>query len=323
MPRTTASALTALSINRLRLLGVCVAAAAAAAALAGCSAPPAPPAAKPTAPKAAYPVTITDDASRTVTIAKKPERIVSLAPANTEILFALGAGDRVVGVTSYDDYPKQVESIAKVGDFAGPNIEAVAAAKPDLVLVTGGVQADVIEKLEKLGATVVSVDPQSLQGLYDDIAEIGQAVGAEKEATAVVSDMKRAVASVEQAVANREPVSAFVEIGQNPLYTVGSGTLIDELITIARGKNIVTESGYVPYSAEQVLKADPVVYMATAGSMSDPQALKKRAGFKKLSAVRNERVFILDDNLVSRPGPRVVEGLGQIARGLHPDAFGQ
>jgi len=135
--------------------------------------------------------------------------------------------------------------------------------------------------------------------------------------------MRADVTEVEKAVGGTQPVTAFVEIGQNPLFTVGSGTLIDELITLAGGRNIVTEPGYVPYSAEQLVKADPEVYMATKGSMSDPSQLEARAGFGDLSAVKNGRVVILEDNYVSRPGPRAVLGLKQIAEALHPQEFGK
>lgn len=270
---------------------------------------------------AIFPVTITDDASRSVTIESEPKRIVSLAPGNTEILFAIGAGDRVVGVTSFDDYPAEVADIDKVGDFQGPNLEAIAAANPDLILATTGVQADVITKLEELGAVVIAVDPQTIDGLYEDIAEIGMATGEIEGAENVAEEMAVALSEVSDAIAGREPVPAFLEIAQNPLFTVGSGTLLNELIEAAGGKNIVTEQGYVPYSVEQVVKADPTVYLATKGSMSDPAALEQRSGFSGLSAVKNDRVAILDDNLVSRPGPRIAEGIRQIAEALHPDAF--
>ena len=289
-------------------------------ALAGCSTPAETPAVKKPASSAVFPVTITDDASRTVTIKTEPARIVSLAPANTEIAFALGLGDRIVGVTTYDDYPAQVADIAKIGDFATPNIEAIAAAKPDLILATTGVQADVLAKLEGLGATVVAIDPQTLDGLYTDITRIGSATGAVTKAAAVVDGMKRDVDVVVRAVEGTSAVTAFVEIAQNPLFTAGKGTLLDELIVLAGGKNVVTQPGWVAYSAEQVIKADPQVYLATKGSMSDPAALSQRAGFGDLSAVRNGRVVILDDNLVSRPGPRIVEGLKQIAIALHPES---
>lgn len=316
MTRTHRTTRSALSI-------VGLIAAAALLTIAGCAnqpATPATPAATPE-PAAAFPVTITDDASKSITIEAAPERIVSLAPANTEIAFALGLGDKVVGVTTYDDYPAEVTKIEKIGDFTTPNLEAIAAAKPDLVLATTGVQASAIAKLEEMGATVIAIDPQSLEGVYADIERVGQATGTADKAAAIVDGMKAEVESVRTAVQGAEPVTAFVEIAQNPLYTVGKGTLIDELVALAGGTNVVTQESYVAYSAEQLVKADPEVYLATKGSMSDPAALAKRAGYAKLAAVKNNRVFVLDDNLVSRPGPRIVLGLKEIAKALHPDAF--
>lgn len=289
----------------------------------GCATPaaePVEPAAEASA-STSYPLTITDDASRTVTIEAEPQRIVSLAPANTEMLFAVGAGDRVVGVTSYDDYPAEVADIAKVGDFAGPNIEAVAGADPDLILATTGVQADVITQLEELGATVIAIDPQSLDGVYEDISEVAAAVNEVAAGEDVVAQMKLEADEIAAAVAGTDTVSAFIEIAQNPLFTAGSGTLLDELVTLAGGENVVKESGWVPYSPEQVVKSDPTVYLATKGSMSDPAELEKRPGFADLSAVKNGRVYVLDDNLVSRPGPRLILGLRQIAEAIHPEAF--
>ena len=309
--RRAAAALTLLALGTLLALT-----------LAGCGSTAAErPAGTAGSSAAAFPVTITDDASRTVTVKAEPERIVSLAPANTEIAFALGLGDKVVGVTTYDDYPAEVTSIAKIGDFASPNLESIAAAKPDLVLATSGVQAEMVTKLEDLGATVVVIDPQNIAGVYADIERVGKITGASAQAGELATAIKADVEAVRKAVAGAAPVTAFVEIGQNPLFTVGTGTLIDELVALAGGTNVVTQPGYVGYSAEQLIAADPQVYLATKGSMSDPSALKSRAGFGKLAAVKNGRVVILDDNLVSRPGPRFVEGLKQIAQGLHPDAF--
>jgi iron complex transport system substrate-binding protein len=271
---------------------------------------------------ASFPVTVTDDVGRSVTIASKPERIVSLAPANTEILFGLGALDRVVGVTTYDDYPPEVSTIEQVGDFVTPNLEAITAATPDLVLVTTGVQADIIEQLEKTGAVVVAVDPQSLDALYASIEMVGKAIGESENAATVVQEMKDELASIQDAI-DASPVRCFVEIAQEPLYTAGTGTLINDLIEQAGGENVVAEAGYVAYSLEQLLTDNPDVYFATKGSMSDPSTLKDRAGYSKLAAVTGDRVFVLDDNLVSRPGPRVIQGIRQIAEALHPDAFGK
>lgn len=294
--------------------------AAATLALAGCAGSSAEPVATEQV-KAAFPATVTDDASRTVTIDAAPERIVSLAPANTEILFALGLGDKVVGVTTYDDYPAEVEDIPKMGDFVQPNVEAIAGARPDLIVATTGVQGDALAKLEAIGAPVMAIDPQSLDGLYEDITELGELTGATEEADALVSDMKADVAEIESAVAGEEKPSVFVEIGYDPLFAVGPGTLLGELVERAGGANVVEQAGYAGYSVEQLLAADPDVYLATKGSMGDPTGLEKRAGYAKLSAVASGRVVMLDDNLVTRPGPRIVEGLRLIAEALHPQAF--
>ena len=248
-PRLAGSA-RSLAVQRVKLASVAALlaiAVLAALALAGCAAKAAAPTVAPGSTAATvFPVTITDDASRTVTVKAEPQRIVSLAPAGTEILFALGQGKKVVGVTSYDDYPSQVASIAKVGDFAGPNVEAVAAAKPDLILATTGVQADVVTKLEALGATVVVLDPQSLMGVYNDIAKVGSISGASiKTTAALVDSMRGEVSSIQKLVAAGPTVTAFIEIGQNPLFTTGTGTLMDELVDLAGGKNVVTQPGYV------------------------------------------------------------------------------
>jgi iron complex transport system substrate-binding protein len=308
-----------------RIAVALVAALALALAAAGCSGGPSAPVTgaetSGTAGPSTFSATITDDASRSVTVKAVPQRIVSLAPAATEILFALRLGDKVVGVTSYDDYPSQVASITKVGDFAGPNVEAVAATKPDLILATSGVQADVVKKLEALGATVVVLDPQTLDGVYTDIDNVGKITGATEFAEEVIGGMKADVVGIQQAVANSPKASAFIEIGQNPLFTAGKGTLMDELLALAGGTNVVTQPGYVSYSAEQLIKSNPQVYFATKGSSNDPAAIEKRPGYSQMTAVKTKRVVILDDSLVSRGGPRIVLGLKQIAAGLHPGAL--
>jgi len=293
---------------------------AAALGLTGCSG--ADTAAKPaveTPAAAAFPVTVTDDAGREVTIEAAPESIVSLAPANTEIVYALGLLDKLTGVTTYDDYPAEVADITKVGDFVTPNLEAITAAEPDLILATTGVQADVITQLEATGATVIAIDPQTLTALYTSIETVGKATGTSNEATEIIDGMKADIAAIAKAVSAEEPTDCFIEIAQDPLFTAGKGTLLDDLITAAGGANIVTENGYVGYSLEQLVTDDPTAYLATLGSMSDPADLAKRAGYDKLAAVKNERVYVLEDNLVSRPGPRVVAGVAQIAKALHPN----
>ena len=267
----------------------------------------------------AFPVTVRDDAGRTVTIAKKPERIVSLAPANTEIVYALGLLGELKGVTTYDDYPAEATKLPKMGDFTTPNLEAIAAAKPDVILVTGGVQADIVAKLEGSGAKVVVIDPQDLKGTYAAIGMAGKILGATKKADEVVAKMKADADGIAKAVASAPKVGCFVEIGWNPLFTAGTGTLLHDLITSAGGVNVVKQKGYVGYSVEQLVTDQPAVYLGTKSSIGDVGALASRPGYSGLNAIKDGKVFSLDDNLVSRPGPRIVEGMRQIAKALHPD----
>ncbi len=302
-----------------RALALLLAAAVLVAGLAGCGASSAEEDAGET-PSAAFPVTVTDDAGRQVTVSAEPQRIVSLAPANTEIIYGLGLLDRLVGVTTFDDYPVEVADIEKVGDFITPNLEAIAALEPDLVLATTGVQADVIERIEATGATVVAVDPQTLDELLDSIEMVGAVTGVPEAAADVVESMEIQIEDIAEQVEGA-PVRCFIEIAQDPLFTAGQGTLLNDLIEHAGGENVVTQEGYVGYSLEQLLSDDPAVYLATLGSMSDPADLAGRPGYGALTAVREGRVYVLEDNLVSRPGPRVVEGIRQIAAALHPDVF--
>ena len=310
--RSTAAAFAVLLVGALVLSGC------AGAAKSGSNAPGTPGAGAPTS-AAAFPVTIKDDAGRSVTIAKRPTSIVSLAPANTEIVYALGLLGELRGVTTYDDYPAAATKLPKMGDFTTPNLEAISAAKPDVILVTGGVQADILGKLEGTGAKIVVIDPQDLRGTYSAIAMAGKVLGASAKADAVVASMKADAAVIAKEVAGAPKVTCFVEIGWNPLFTVGRGTLIDDLVAGAGGTNVVTQKGYVGYSAEQLVTDDPAVYLGTKSSLGDVTALSARPGFSGLTSVKAGRVFVLDDNQVSRPGPRIVEGMRQIARALHPD----
>lgn len=272
-----------------------------------------------TSTESAFPVTLTDDAGREVIIESRPERIVSLAPANTEIVYALGLLDNLVGVTTYDDYPPEVADIEKMGDFVTPNLEVITAAQPDLILATTGIQADVIEQLEGTGAAVLAIDPQTLSALYISIDTVGRATGTTDESERVISEMEGLLGEITAVVSAQEPTPCFVEIAQDPLYTAGTDTLLDDLIRAAGGVNVVKASGYVGYSLEQLVTDDPAVYMATKGSMSDPEDLTNRPGYDKLSAVAKKRVAILTDNYVSRPGPRIGLGVLEIAAALHPD----
>ena len=274
-------------------------------------------------PAAAGPITVTDDAGKTVTLDSPATKVVSIAPANTEIAFALGAGDKVVGDTTYCDYPEEAKAIAKIGDFSNPSVEKIVALEPDLVLAAGGIQAGLRAKFEKLGMQVFVVDPTTLDELYADLGELGQLMGVSSQSQQVVDDMQQQVAAVEEKVAGLETPKVFFEIYGKPLMTAGSGTFIDELVTRAGGVNVGAQAGdgFPEFSTEVLVEQDPVVYIAGKGAMSDPGAIAARPGFDQITAIKDGRVFIMDDNLVVRPGPRLAEGLAALAKMIHPEAF--
>ncbi|HEY5506756.1 MAG TPA: ABC transporter substrate-binding protein [Coriobacteriia bacterium] len=275
----------------------------------------------PVADTSEFPLKVTDDSFNEITFSVPPTRIVSLAPANTEIVYALGMFSHVVGVTTWDDYPSAVKDVAKVGDFTTPNLEAIAAARPDVILVTGGVQADVKAKLSALGAKVVVIDPKDIEGVYREIDLVGRILGVRAEGEKVVSKMRDDLSLIRAKVSAEPTVTAFIEIGWNPLYTAGPGTLLNDLLVQAGGVNVVREKGYVGYSVEQLVKDQPQVYLGTLSSIGTSTALAQRPGYAALSAIKSNQVFQLSDDLVSRPGPRIVEGVLEMAKALHPDQF--
>ena len=268
-------------------------------------------------------ISVTDGAGDTVTLKAPAQRIVSLAPANTEIAYAVGAGGKVVAGTSYDDYPAEAKSLPKIGDFSNPSVEKIASFNPDLVLAAGGIQDKLRTKLEDLGMQVYVVDPKSYAEVETDIANIGKLAGTSTQAQQVVDTMVKAAADVTQKVGGTTPASTFLEIYSKPLMTAGSGTFIDNMITIAGGKNIGADagSGFPQFSTEVLLKDDPQVYIADSGSMSKPGDLSKRPGFSGLAAVKDGKVYVIEDSYIARPGPRLAEGLQQLAQMIHPEAY--
>lgn len=274
-----------------------------------------------------FPVTITDDDGVPVTIEAEPQRIVTFAPSMTEIVFALGLGDRLVGVSGpYDDYPAAATRITQVGgagDFGvDPNIEQVVGLEPDLFLtIEGGDQWK--HRLRDLDVPVVTLDASNLDDLLDDIEVVGRITGAGDAAAAVVEDLRSQVDEVDAALAGTEAVSCFYETFYPPLFTVGPGTFIYDLLERA-GCDPVTSSAdqqYPQWSMENLVAQSPDVYLVSSESGSGPRAVAARAGFDAIAAVADGRVFPIDASLAERPGPRIVLGLRQIAQALHPEAF--
>jgi len=305
------------------LLSVLIAAVLGALALSGCGSSSASAGeASPDAFASSGPITVTDDSGATVTLAQPAQKVVSLAPADTEIAYAIGGGSKMVGGTSYDDYPAEARSLPKVGDFASPSVEKIVALQPDLVLAAGGIQAGLRSKLEKLGMQVFVVDPTTYDGVMADITRLGQLMGLEAPATKVVGDMTRAKATVQARVATLDRPATFIEVYSKPLMTAGGKTFIDDLVTLAGGSNIGTQAGdgFPNFSSEVLVKDNPAVYVAMAGAQSSPGAIAERPGYSGLAAVKDGKVFVLDDDLIARPGPRLAQGLEQLAAMIHPEA---
>ncbi|MBU0494514.1 MAG: ABC transporter substrate-binding protein [Chloroflexi bacterium] len=274
-------------------------------------------------------VTLTDDAGRAVSVVSNPQRIVSLAPSNTEILFALGLGDQVVGVTDFCDYPPEATAKAKVGGIT-PNVEQIVTLKPDLVVTIGGdpFPAELITRLEELGLPTLVLAPKDLDSVYHDIELVGQATGKQAEAKKLVDDMKaraQAVTDKCKNVASRPTV--FYELDATDAakpFTVGPGSWHDTFIQIAGGTNVAANapSPWVQFSMEELVKSDPaLIILGDANRGVTADAVKAREGWGSLKAVQSGAIYPIDDNLISRPGPRVVDGLEALARIIHPELF--
>lgn len=275
-------------------------------------------------------MTLTDATGRTITLDKVPERIISLAPSNTEIVCALSACDKLVGIDQFSDFPAQVKEFPKVSDGFNPNYEQIVAAKPDLVLVAAISSPDVVKKLDelKLPALVIGDVNSSFDSVKRDIQLVGKALGIDAQATDVVAGINKKLADVKTkvATATAKPRVFWELDATDPAkpFTPGPGTFINEIITLAGGENIAAAatSPYVQINAEEVIRSNPeVIILSDAAYGVPPESIGKRPGWDVITAVKNNRVFPIDDNLVSRPGPRVADGFEAAAKLIHPELF--
>lgn len=272
--------------------------------------------------EAGYPVKVKDDMGKVTVIARKPMRIVSLAPSHTEVLFALGLGNRVVGRTDFCDYPAEVSKVPSLGGYSQPSIESILAVKPDLIFASFGTPKEIVEQLRKLGIPVVGYNPETLSDITRLIWEMGKITDTEGTAVRLVQNMKDRIAAVQKVVQNAPRPTVFWEVWHDPIYTAGHNTYINDLINLAGGVNIAADTkGWPVYSLEMLLAKNPDVYFATKDQWSSPGNIPGRAGYNQLKAVKNNRVYIIDANTVNRPSLRLVEGLETVARLLHPDLF--
>jgi iron complex transport system substrate-binding protein len=279
-------------------------------------------------PAERFPLTISDDDGVKVTLDAAPTRIVTFAPSATEVVFALGLGDEVVGVSGkFDDYPRAARQVAEVGgagEFGvDPNVEKVVSLDPDIVLtIEGGDQWKA--RLRDLGIPVFTTDSTDLDDLLHDIETVGKVTGAVDEADRLAAQMRAKADDVQQAAGAEAAVSCFFEVSFDPLYTVGPGSFIYDLLQRAGCDPVTSDAkdAYPQWSVEDLVRDDPDVYLVSSESGGTVAQVEHRPGFDSLSAVRRHRVFLVDSDLVSRAGPRVVAGLTALANALHPDAAG-
>ena len=275
----------------------------------------------------AFSGTTVDDLGRPVDIKEIPQRIISLSPSNTEVLFALGLGDKVVGVTEFCNYPPEALERKKIGGFSTPDIEKIIALQPDLILA-GSIHAkELIPALEETGLTVFALEPKSIGGILEDIRMAGEIAGREEKASELVTQMENRIEAITDKTNNlEEKTRVFYITWHDPLWSVGSGTIIDELIEKAGGVNIFQDiTGHKMVNLEEVIARNPEVIIACTGhgeAEDKPfEWAKAEPRLEVTEARKNSRVYQIDADLVNRAGPRVVESLEKLAHFIHPEIF--
>ncbi|NMM53889.1 ABC transporter substrate-binding protein [Paenibacillus aquistagni] len=275
--------------------------------------------------KTTYPLTVKDATGEEFTFDKAPERIVSVSPAETESLFALGLDQEIVGVSDFDDYPQAATTKPKMGGITKPNEEAIIAANPDIVFTGISMKEDVVKKFRDLGISIFKVDPKSYDDVISNIELYGQITDRQQEAKDIVDNMKKVREDVQAAVKDAaEKKKVYVEF--SPGWTVGKGEFMNELIEIAGAENIAaTETGWININEENIIKSNPDVILYSAGLIDTEtnkpleELIKNRQGWDQITAVKDNHVIGVDSNLISRPGPRVADGLKEVAKAIYPD----
>lgn len=273
-------------------------------------------------------LTYTDTTGVTTVLTAEPQRIVSLNPNITETLWAIGAGGKLVGRTDYCNYQAEASAAESVGDLYNINIEKVVSLAPDVVLLSSLISLDTITALRNLGVNVIILNMQeSLEGTYDMIEDVGAIVNCPEQAAAVVADMKARIASVEAKVAGAEPVSVYYCAGYGDYgdFTATGDTFIQGVLTIAGGNNIASDGVYWSYSREQLVAKDPQVILFPEYSYdnfdNDTAYFRSTVPYSYLTAVRENRMYRINGDIMDRQGPRTADAIEQVAALLHPELF--
>ncbi|MBD2871194.1 ABC transporter substrate-binding protein [Paenibacillus arenilitoris] len=267
-----------------------------------------------------YPLTLKDETGTDVTFEQAPAKVVTLVPSETEAIYAIGGGDAVVGVDEWSNYPEEALSKPKVGDMT-TNIEAVAALDPDLVLASSSMNTEAIEKLRELDITVFASDPKTYDAVVAKLENLGKIMDKQAEAAAVANRMREVKQQVTDAVKDAEKKTVYMEF--SPGWTVGSGTFLDELIAIAGGTNIAAgKPDWYEVSAEEVVTQNPqlIIYPKMEEEPNPIVAgIESRPGWNVIDAVKNKQLHAVENDPLVRVGPRLADGLLEVAKVIHPD----
>ncbi len=260
---------------------------------------------------------ITDDLGREIRIPEKVERVVSLAPNLTESIFAVGAGDRLVGVTTFCNYPEAAQKIQKVGDTMNPNMETIIALKPQIVFVSTASQIETFTKtLEANNITVFVTNPKDLSGVLTNLRTLGDIFGTPERTTVLLNELQTRIFAVDEQVRDKPKIKTFVQISKEPLFTIGKDSFLTEIVERAGGVSVTkaVATAYPKISKETALALNPdAIILSDSPDNTEPNDV-----FKNSSAMKNKKVFKLNADILSRPAPRIVDALEQIAASLHP-----
>lgn len=281
-------------------------------------------------------IAATDALGRTISLRQYPRRIVSAAPSNTEILLALGLRDRLVGITDFYGSPEKAQGIQRVGGYTNPSVEKIVSLKPDIVFAARGNPIDIIEQLRRHGIVVFTLDTKTVPGLLEDVRRVAVLTGATDQAQRLTAETEKQMGIIRQRLdtLSKEQKPPILWIGQEePLRTAGPGSLVDELIRLAGGKNVAADerSPWPAYSTEKLVLDDPqVIILAEDKYKNSPDAVartldrfRKDSVWKNVSAVKNGRVHYIPTDILGQPSPAFIEGLKMLAQYLHPEFFRQ
>ena len=270
--------------------------------------------------------TLIDEVKREVTFPFPPKRIVSLAPNITEILFSLGLDEEIVGVSIHCTFPEKANTKVRIGSYIRLDFEKIISLNPDLIIATGaGNTRDMVDRLGELGFSTYVIYPKNFSDILKNIAHIGQVVNREKEARGIIEGLTKRSQRVIELTKDLPRPKVFVQIGETPMVTVGKGSFADDLIRLAGGENIAGKEKevYPRFGMEEILKRSPeVIMISSMNPKGDYQKVfQEWTRWKTLPAVKNGRIHIIDSDLIDRPSPRIIEGLEEFARILHPETF--